>query len=223
MSATKNRESLEKAAHELGFSLFGVADITEIRREFHLDLDLAIQFNRGIALAKRLLDPIIEDIKDKPTPLYFHHYRQLNFFLDRAAFLLSSHIQEQGYKALPIPASQIIDWERHLGHVSHKSVGQAAGLGWIGRNNLLVNSDLGSRFRLVTILTDMPLEPDQPLKRDCGECKACLPTCPAQAIKEYRDDFDHLACYDKLREFRRQGLVGQHICGVCVKACKGPK
>jgi epoxyqueuosine reductase len=223
MSAKQKRESLEKLALDLGFSLFGVADITDIRREFHLDLDCVIQFDRGIALAKRLLDPIIDDIKDKPTPLYFHHYRQLNFFLDRAAFLLSSHIQELGFKTLPIPASQVIDWERHLGHVSHKSVGQLAGLGWIGRNNLLVNSDLGSRFRLVTILTEMPLEPDEPLDRDCGECEACLSTCPAQAIKEQQKDFDHLACYDKLREFRRQGLVGQYICGVCVRACKGPK
>ncbi len=223
MSADQNRENLEKLATEHGFSLFGVADITEVRRDFYLDLGLVIQFNRGIALAKKLLDPIVEDIQDKPTPLYFHHYRQLNFFLDRAAFMLSSYIQEQGYKALPIPASQIIDWERHLGHVSHKRVGQLAGLGWIGRNNLLVNSELGSRFRLVTILTDLPMEPDKPLTRDCGECKACLPLCPARAIKEHREDFDHLACYDKLREFRRQGLVGQYICGVCVKACGGPK
>lgn len=223
MSARQNRKNLENLAFELGFSLFGVADITDIRRDFHLDLDCVIQFNRGIALAKKLLDPIIEDIKDKPTPLYFHHYRQLNFFLDRAAFLLSSHIQEKGFKALPIPASQVIDWERHLAHVSHKRVGQMAGLGWIGRNNLLVNPDLGSRFRLVTILTDMPLEPDKPLDRNCGVCRDCLPTCPGNAIKEHQKDFDHWACYEKLREFRRQGLVGQYICGVCVKACKGPK
>lgn len=223
MSAKQNKEGLEKLALELEFSLFGVADVTEIRREFHLDLDLVSRFDRGISLGKRLLDPIIDDIKDRPTLLYFHHYRQLNFFLDRASFLLSSHIQEQGFKALPIPASQVIDWERHISHVSHKKVGQLAGLGWIGRSNLLVNPGLGARYRLATILTNLPLEPDMPLDRDCGECMACLPTCPAQAIKEHKEDFDHLACYDKLREFRRQGLVGQHICGVCVKACQGPK
>jgi epoxyqueuosine reductase QueG len=101
-------------------------------------------------------------------------------------------------------------------------IGQLAGLGWIGRNNLLVNPELGSRHRLVTILTDMPLVPGRPLDRDCGDCFACLQTCPAQAIKENEEDFDHWACFDKLKEFRRQ-VVGQHICGVCVKACKGPK
>ena len=223
MSAEKNTESIKTLAFEYEFSLAGVADITEIRKQFHLDLDFVSRFDRAISLGKRLSDPIIEDIKDRPTLLYFHHYRQLNFFLDRGAFLLSSRIQNQGFQALPIPASQMIDWDKQRSHVSHKMVGQEAGLGWIGRNNLLVNPQLGSRYRLVTILTDMPLEPDKVLDRDCGECRECLATCPAHAIKENQEDFDHWACFDKLKEFRRQGIVGQHICGVCVKACKGPK
>ena len=219
----ENTDSIKTLASEMGFSLCGVADIIDIRKEFHIDLDFISQFDRAISLAKRLLDPIIENIKDRPTLLYFHHYRQLNFFLDRGAFLLPSYIQDRGYNALPIPASQMIDWEKQRSHVSHKIVGRLAGLGWIGRNNLLVNPELGSRHRLVTILTDMPLQPDEALERDCGECLACLATCPAQAIKEDKDDFDHWACFDKLKEFRRQGVVGQHICGVCIKACKGPK
>jgi epoxyqueuosine reductase len=223
MSTEKNTESIKVMAAEMEFSLCGVADITHVRKEFHLDLDFVSRFDRAISLAKRLLDPVIEDIKDSPTLLYFHHYRQLNFFLDRGAFLLSSRIQDRGFQALPIPASQMIDWDKQRSHVSHKIVGRLAGLGWTGRNNLLVNPQLGSRHRLVTILTDMPLEPDEVLDRGCGKCMACLETCPAQAIKEDKEDFDHWACFDKLKEFRRQGVVGQHICGVCVKACKGPK
>jgi epoxyqueuosine reductase len=223
MKAKKNSELIKKKASSLGLSLCGIADIREIRKDFHLDLSFISRFDNAIVMGKRLLDPVIDDIKDRPTPLYFHHYRQLNFFLDRAAFLLSCFIQEQECQALPIPASQVIDWERHLGHLSHRHVGRLAGLGWLGRNNLLVNPELGSRYRLVTVLTDMTLEVDQPLDRDCGECRVCIDVCPAKAIKEKREDFDHIACYEKLKEFRRQGLVGQHICGVCVKACKGPK
>jgi len=223
MSAEKNKESIKAIAAEMEFSLCGVADITDVRKEFHLDLDFVSRFDRAISLAKRLLDPVIEDIKDRPTLLYLHHYRQLNFFLDRGATLLSYRIQDRGFQALPIPASQMIDWDKQRSHVSHKIIGRLAGLGWIGRNNLLVNPQLGSRHRLVTILTDMPLEPDEVLDRDCGACLACLETCPAQAIKENKEDFDHWECFDKLKEFRRQGVVGQHICGVCVKACKGPK
>jgi epoxyqueuosine reductase QueG len=169
------------------------------------------------------LDAVIEEIKDKPTTLYFHHYRQLNFFLDRSAFLLSTEIQDLGYKALPIPASQITDWKKQESHVSHKKIGYLAGLGWHGRSNLLVNPKMGSRFRLVTILTDMPLETDKPLDQDCGSCRACINACPAKAIHEDVADFDHWSCFDKLKDFRNSGIVGQHICGVCIRACPGFK
>ncbi len=217
----KDYQKLKKFALEQGLSLFGVADITEIREEFLLDKNRRKKFHRAISLGKRLLDSVLEDIVDRPTPLYFHHYRQLNFFLDRAAFDISSSIQELGFKALPIPASQIIDWEKQKAHLSHKKVGYLAGLGWIGRNNLLVNPEHGARFRLVTVLTDMPLEADRPLNKDCGKCRKCLEICPAQAIKERKEDFDHWACFEKLKEFRKIGIVGQHVCGVCVKACPG--
>jgi len=214
-------DKLKELSVELDFSLFGVADISDVKRKFNLPKVSIEKFCRGISLGKRLLDAVIEEIEDRPTSLYFHHYRQLNFFLDRGAFLLASKIQDMGYQALPIPASQIIDWEKQRSHVSHKLVGSLAGLGWIGRNNLLVSPDIGSRFRLVTILTDMPLVADKPLDRDCGSCRACISVCPAKAIHEDVADFDHWGCFDKLKEFRNSGVVGQYICGVCVKACPG--
>lgn len=218
-----NYEKLKEFSIDLDFSLFGVADIAEIKHEFNLPKISVEKFSRGIALGKRLLDAVIEEIKDRPTTLYYHHYRQLNFFLDRGAFLVASKIQDLGFQALPIPASQITDWKKQQSHVSHKKVGYLAGLGWIGRNNLLVNPDIGSRFRLVTILSDMPLETDKPLDQDCGSCRACIDVCPAKAIHEDLTDFDHWLCFDKLKEFRNSGAVGQHICGVCIKACSGFK
>lgn len=214
-------ESLKNFSLKHGVSLFGVADITGIKDEFLLPREVRDKFQFAISLGKRLIDSVIEEIKDKPTPLYFHHYRQLNFFLDRVAFLVSSFIQELGFLSLPIPASQIVDWERQRGHLSHKKVAYLAGLGWIGRNNLLVNPKLGSRFRLVTVLTDMPLLTDSPLNLDCGDCMNCLSSCPVQAIKEKKEDFDHKGCYALLNSFRRSHIVSQHICGICVKACPG--
>jgi len=167
------------------------------------------------------VDGVLDDLVDRPTPLYFHHYRQLNFFLDRAAFLLASEIEDAGYKAVPIPASQVLDMENQTAHVSHKQIARLAGLGHLGRNNLLVHPLFGSRIRLVTVLTDMPLDADAPPETDCGACRACLAACPAGAIKDRPEDFDHRACFAKLDEFRRLRLVSQHICGLCVKACRG--
>jgi epoxyqueuosine reductase len=216
------KEALRKFSLDAGIDLFGVADIAPIRGEFLLADGLKSGLDRGISLGKRVLDTVLADIDDHPTALYLHHYRQLNFFLDRAALLLAAFIRDQGFRALPVAASQIVDWERQRAHLSHKKVGRLAGLGWIGRNNLLVHPEFGSQFRLATVLTDLPLEPDKTLDLDCGGCFNCLATCPAAAIREDPGDFNHRACFEKLKEFRRSGIVGQFICGVCVKACSPP-
>jgi epoxyqueuosine reductase len=212
---------LEDYAKELGVTFLGVADITVIRSGFLLPEGFKDRYPFALSMGKRLADGVLEELKDAPTPLYLHHYRQTNFFLDRAAFMVSSRIQDLGFEAVPIPASQIIDWAGQRGHVPHKKIGELAGLGWIGRNNLLVHPEFGARFRLVTVLTTIPLEPGAPLSDNCGSCRRCASACPAKAIKERREDFDHLACYEKLKEFRSQGLVAQFICGLCVRACDG--
>ena len=218
-----NVQKLKDEALRLGFDLFGVADVRPIRDGFALAPELREKLGWAISLGKRLSDAVLEDIVDHPTPIYFHHYRQTNFFLDRGAFLLADFIQSLGAGALALPASQILDWGKQTAHLSHKHVGVLAGLGWFGRNNLLVNRELGARFRLVTVLTDMPLEPNASLQGDCGTCRDCVDICPAGAIKDRREDFDHLACYEKLKEFRKLGYTSQFICGVCVKACRGPE
>lgn len=216
-----NTDSLRAFVRTIGIDLFGVADITSVRDEFLLEGSLRDQFNLAVSLGKRLISSVLDDLQDSPTPLYMHHYRQVNFLLDRAALLTAGLIQDRGYRALPIAASQIIDWDNQKAHVSHKKVGELAGLGWLGRNNLLVNPEFGCRIRLVTILTDMPLAAGAPLAMDCGECHRCVSSCPALAIKDTKEAFDHRACFEKLKEFRRRGLVSQYICGVCVKACPG--
>lgn len=222
MSKDKNNyDRLKEFSLNLGFTLFGVADISGIKQEFDLSKVTIEKFSRGIVLGKRLLDAVIDEIEDRPTSLYFHHYRQLNFFLDRGAFLVASKIQDMNFQALAIPASQITDWTKQQSHVSHKKVGYLAGLGWIGRNNLLVNPSLGSRHRLVTVLTNLPIDTDKSLDQDCGSCRACISVCPAKAIHEDVADFDHWKCFDKLKEFRKSGGIGQHICGICIKACPG--
>jgi len=215
----KNYRELKKKSLSLGIDLFGVADITGIRDEFKMSPCVTKEFHRAVSMGVRLSAGILAEISDQPTRIYFHHYRTANAFLDQAAFTLAAHIQRKGYLSLPVAASQIVDWQRQEAHLSHKKIGYLAGLGWIGRNNLLVNKTLGSQFRLVTVLTNMPLKADTPLKDGCGRCSRCINACPASAIGASAKDFDHQKCFEKLKEFQKLRLVDQYVCGICVNAC----
>jgi len=215
-------EKLKSLCKQWGGSLFGVTDLRPFKREeILLPLSVIETLSFGISVGFHLSDAILEGIEDRPTPLYFHHYQRINILLDTLALIVASSIQHLGYQAMPIPASQIVDWKSQKGHLSHKHVARAAGLGWIGRNNLLVNEEFGSRIRLVTILTNLPLIINAPSLKDCGSCQDCLPVCPAGAIKTRQEDFDHLRCHEQLKTFAKTLHFSHNICGVCVKACKG--
>lgn len=213
--------NLKKFCLDEGIDLFGVADISKLHDEFKIAPQVAQKLDRAICLGVRLSGAVLSEIDVVPTKLYFHHYKIVNSFLDFIALRLCNMIQKQGYLALAIPATQIIDWEKNIGHLSHRKVGYLAGLGWIGRNNLLVNEKLGSQFRLASVLTNLPLKADQPSGKDCGACRLCVKICPAQAIQEKPQDFDHQKCFEKLKSFQHQRQVEQFVCGVCVNSCRG--
>ena len=223
MQADKNYPELEKFCRQLGVDLFGVADVKEIKNEFAFSAALLEKMDRAICLGMRLNDLVMEDIADAPTRLYSYHYRTVNLLLDQIALKTTAYINKNGYLALPVPASQVLDWQKHTAHLSHRKIAYLAGLGWIGRNNLLVHPEFGSRLRLVTILTDMPLEPGAPIKENCRDCRRCVEVCPAGAIKDGPADFDRAACLAKLKEFQKKHIVEQYICGVCVRACRGKR
>lgn len=59
-----------------------------------------------------------------------------------------------------------------------------AGLGWVGKNSLLLNKSMGSFFFLAEIILDIELDYDGPVKDYCGTCTACMDACPTNAIPE---------------------------------------
>jgi epoxyqueuosine reductase QueG len=217
----KNTIWVRDLAFQLGTTLFGIANIRHLKDQFLLSREELEGMEYGISLGLVLSYSVLNGITDRPTLLYKWHYRQANNLLDKIAFILSMKIEEKKYRALPIPASQIVNWKEQKGHVSHRTIGAAAGLGWRGKNNLLVNNFYGSQFRLVTILTDLPLNSDSDLTDKCGTCNKCVVACPAGALGENAKEYNFEKCYEMLKGFSKIKGIGQYICGVCVRTCNG--
>jgi len=217
----ENYQWLKNCVFSQGGSLFGVVDIESLKARFLLSEKELEGLRFGISIGVILSPSILSGIEQRPTLLYKWHYRQANNLLDKMAFIVSKEILERGYHALPVPSSQIVDWENQKGHVSHRAVAEAAGLGWRGKNNLIVNARYGSQIRLVSVLTDLPLQTDHPVDFGCGDCSLCVSACPAHALGESPRAYDLAKCFDRLRTFSKIPGIGQFICGVCVKVCSG--
>jgi epoxyqueuosine reductase len=66
--------------------------------------------------------------------------------------------------------------------VLEKAIARNAGLGWVGKNTLILNRQAGSYFVLGELFTDLPLPTDEPVTPHCGTCRACIDVCPTGAI-----------------------------------------
>lgn len=123
----------------------------------------------------------------------------------------------------PFDAGLFVD--KH--HVQERVYGQYAGLGWIGKNTLLINREQGSYFFIAGLATSLELDPDAPGLDQCGSCTLCIDACPTAAIVDARV-VDATKCIsyltievdDQIPEGQRP-LIGNHAygCDVCQDVC----
>lgn len=109
--------------------------------------------------------------------------------LNKVAFHLVKFLERKGYKAVSLDTPLPIDERRWISCLlSHRYVGQLAGLGDLGVNNLLLTPEWGPRIELATIVTNAPLKPDGPklagkiYEETCKKCFQCVDLCPTQAL-----------------------------------------
>ena len=232
-SADANAETagaeLKAFCRTCGADLAGIADLAPFKEGWQtLPPGLLEPFTRAVSVAMHLDDDIMDEIADLPTTAYAEHYRTINEDLDRLTSKVVERITGCGYRAAAVPASKIMDTEKLLGAISHKAIARMAGIGWQGKSLLIVSPEHGPRIRLATVLTDMPLAPDGPIRSRCGSCAECTNACPVGAIRNAtphgmftnREEALHFSrCADRTFDNSRMSGIGARICGVCVKAC----
>jgi epoxyqueuosine reductase QueG len=148
--------------------------------------------------------------------VYAREYIRLNDALNGTSTRIAS---ELGGVAIPATTEDIATTISHVEDyypivVSHRVAAEQSGVGWRGKNELVVNPRFSCAIRLASVLTTLPLRRTPPTTMGCGDCHACLDACPILRSKE------------ELQNYREQcrrylvslGLVSD-VCGKCVKAC----
>lgn len=180
----------------------------------------------AVSIAVKLSDAVLSTIDNAPSFAYFQHYRTANTLLDQIAFRIARKIEEYGFSALPVAASQSQGKDNpYCGIVPHKTAAVLSGLGFVGKSGLFLSEAFGSKVRLATVLTDMPVLAELPvIENGCGGCNICQKACPAGAIygelpnTDGTRNFDAEKCSKYMKE-HFQDIGRGSVCGICVKVC----
>jgi epoxyqueuosine reductase len=236
--------ALKACAADLGFLACGITDPSPPPHADRLDAWLA----RGYAGTMRYLhrqalrrkDPRLTVPESLAVVVLLENY----YWPDAAADLepprVAKYARGQDYHQVTLDRlNRLAEWLREhgaavarpyvdAGPVPERELAQRAGLGWIGKNTMLIRPGVGSFFFIGTIFTDLALEPDPPFTADhCGSCTRCLDACPTGAIVEPHL-LDATRCISYLTIEQRgpipeplvQGLAGYAFgCDICNDVC----
>ncbi len=222
------KENLNEMSMRLGADLFGVAsaDALNDAPAGHRPKDILPNVKSVIVLGMKMLDAQTDIL---PTDgdffgasprqdMFKGHSGFISQELDRIGYAIARFLEKNGFKAYHQMASAGGVDQRYLTSIlSLKHLAFQAGLGFFGRNSLLITPQYGPRVRLTAVVTDAEMQPDTPVDRDlCNGCESpCISSCPANALKNPSDD----SLYEINKFACRQYLNTRPTCAVCLKVC----
>jgi epoxyqueuosine reductase QueG len=219
---------IKAAAIEGGAVKVGFADINAIKG-IQVGDETIFDYPSAVSVFVEIPEEAVRSALDNPSEQMRAAYKQCNMKLKKAEEKVAEVLRAAGYKARPIDPSERVKPELLLGAVSHKAVARLAGMGWIGKNGLIITDEYGPRVRFGTVLTDLPVnEHVEPLKNQCGDCTACIDNCPMRVLKgpEFEDHpqtRDHVIDWAKCGKYEHT-LIGdgsrpEKACGRCIARC----
>jgi epoxyqueuosine reductase QueG len=150
---------------------------------------------------------------------YASEYNRLNSLLNNISQVLA--IESNGIviqatlSGLTKSVRHVSDYYAHT--VSHRAIAEMAGLGWRGKNGLIINNQFSCALRFASVITEMPLPSGKRLESQCRECRACEEACSfiknRQTLQDYREN-----CRKYLISLQKRGLR-EEVCGKCIQAC----
>jgi epoxyqueuosine reductase len=194
---------VKQRAADLGFLACGITDPSPPPHGDRLDQWLA----RGYAgtmrylhrQAKRRKDPRLILPRARAVVVVLDNYYQPETEAERRPPRIARYARGEDYHHVTLGRlDQLGSYLRELGAqfarpftdagpVPERELAQRAGLGWIGKNTMLIRPESGSYFFIGSVFTDLSLPFDSPFELDrCGSCTRCLDACPTQALVEPR-------------------------------------
>lgn len=219
---------IEAAARESGSALVGFADLSPLKGMLAGDPG-AFEFPNAVTFAVEIPKEAARASLEKPSEEMRSAYKMCNRKLKEAGERISQLLAAEGYKARFIDPAQRVNPEKLLGPISQKAIASLSGMGWIGKNGLLITEEFGPRQRVGAVLTDMPVNRQAKLiDNKCGECTACIDRCAMKVLKN-ADFKHHPESRDLVIDWAKCGvyeakLIGdgsrpEKACGRCVSVC----
>lgn len=203
----------------LGASKVGFADVNGLASEF-------IDLPNGISIVLKLPKKAMQLVKDEDYKEYWKCFHAQIDKLTEISLKGEEFIKNQGYDAFALTMTRNeCDMKKLLSILPYKTIATKSGLGWIGRSALFVTPEYGSAVALGAILTDMPLDFDQPITdSECDDCTNCQDACPVDAINPQKwndrlnrsDIIDIETCSEYIIDQYKAGLG----CTKCMSECK---